>query len=800
MIDYIIESTACLAIMLLAYRFILSKTALHQLKRFYLLTCLVLPLTLPLLQFDLYYGQAPIIEEALPHPASSQFFELNTENLSEAPESNEAIRTPETYPQQSSINWPFWILSFYALIITLLLIRFLTNIYRINRLAKTSASELYKNHKIFLLQGNATAYSFFQLIFIGEDDYKNPRTREHLLSHELAHARHWHSADILLLELLRALLWFNPLYLLLSKYIRLNHEYIADSQVLTELGDSRAYQKLILNFANRTSVYTPLVSPSDFSFIKNRFNMMHKSTSQKVAVIRVLLLLTAIAGTFFSLAVELKPRPAVFIEPAQAAISPMTTETPTGIPMDSIKYSANISESSGTSKLYFDDYYPGIDITARAGRTVIATADGTVLESAEGDKKYGNYVLINHSDEVKTLYASLSKVTAIKGQSVRRGDLLGTIGMTMPTSAIPTKVNRVHYAISKSGKWVDPYTYINLPPPGSTNTTGTVTSWASPRALDVPTSLSSKPDISPVEATPGEYMAFTGSVSGGTITKSSIYDSVIGTEFFSSPKTAIKATANGTVTEVVRAHEKYGTYIKIRHDNMHETMYAKLDEVSVTVGQSLVKGETIGSIGKENEIFGRLHYKVLREGKPVAPGIYTSGAKSMGPSVSPFPPKNNKTTFNWKFPSDFTFKEINVDREKVVLTKKAGTVVTKKATELTAAQKKALLSLTRRPFAGETRRPVPAEVYERWQSPKVYQIRIDGELTPNSEMVKYEPSDFAHCWWVVVGKTTKELKGHAFELSLYTKDYYEKQKNDRQTLIDDWTAQTKKLLSAFQGI
>ncbi len=799
MIVYLIEYSVCLAIMLLTYRLILAKTSLHQLKRFYLLGCLVLPLTLPLVEFDLYYGESQVIQERLTaQPLYKPFTEPGSDSIGEAEQSTQVEQLPITTQAPSSINWSFWMLSTYALILAILLVRFLTNIYRIGHLARASESELYNGHRVILLKGSATAYSFFHLIFIGEDDYRSTLTREHLLSHELTHARHWHSADILLLELLRILLWFNPLYLLLSKYIRLNHEYIADSQVLTQFGDSRVYQKLILNFATRTTGKTPLVSPSDFSFIKNRFTMMHKSTSQKVATIRVLLLLTAMAGTFFSLAVELKPRPVTFAEPPQKTITSVNSETPAGIPMESVKYSANLVEPGDTYQLSLDDYYPGIDITAQEGRTVISTADGTVLEVGEGDKKYGNYVLIGHRDEIKTLYASLSSVTAKKGQNIKRGELLGVIGMTMRTTAIAARVSRVHYAISKSGKWVNPYTYIHLPPANSKNEAGIITPWAYPRALDVPISLNRRPDASPLAANPGEYMAFTGMIPGGTITKSSLYDSVIGTEFFSTPNTAIKATADGKVTEVVKDDSKYGTYIKIKHDDLHETMYAKLDDVLVTIGQSLTKGDVIGRIGKENEVFGRLHYKVLRDGNPLAPGIYTSGASSMGPMVSVFPPKNDRTTFNWKFPSGLAFNQITLDREKVVFTKRSGSMVTKKATDLSSTQKKALLSLKRRPYGQEARRPVPAEVYERWLNPKVYQIRIDGELTPSSEMAEHEPSDFAHCSWVVVGKSTKALKGHAFELSLLTPAYYEKLKKDSETRLDDWTIETKKLLSAFQ--
>lgn len=802
MIVYLIESTLCLTIMLLVYRLILSKTSLHQLKRFYLLACLLLPLALPLLQVEVYYGDAPVVTRPIDfYQAMSPNLELNVVPFDQPLEA-ESTTEPETEHKQAITDWSFWVLALYLLIAALLFIRFFANIYRIGHLAKKLPFENHNGFKIILLEGKATPYSFFSLIFIGKDDYKNETAREHLLSHELTHARHWHSADILILELLKIILWFNPLYLLLGKSIRLNHEYIADSQVLTQFGDRRTYQKLILNFASRTRNYTPLVSPSDFSFIKNRFSMMHKSTPQKVAAIRILLLLTAIAGTFFSMSVELKPRPAVFTGPVQADISSVASTTPAGIPIDSIKYSANILTPGTTSFLTLDDYYPGIDITAQQGRTVIATADGIVEVAGRDDQKYGYYVLISHDDQVKTLYASLSEVKVKAGQKVLLGELLGTTGITMPTSALSGRVNRVHYAVSKSGKWVDPYTYINLSPKNANtnaaNDVGTIIPWAYPRALDVSIKPNNRPDISPIDVGSGEYMAYTGMVSGDLATKSSIYDSVLGTEFFSVPQTSVKATANGTVTEVVRGHERYGTYVKIRHDDIHETMYAKLDKVLVEPGQTLNKGETIGSIGKDNEMFGRLHYKVLRNGKFMMAGQYTSGASPQGARLKLLAPQNQNIAFNWNFPSGFAYKSISIDREKAIFTERSGTTITKKAAELSDAQKKALLGLAQAPYPQQARRPVPKEVYERWHNPKVYQIRIDGEVVANSEMTKFQPSDFVHSWWVVVGKSTKARKGYAFELSLQTQDYYEQQKNDKQAHMNKWIAQTKERLSILK--
>lgn len=375
--------------------------------------------------------------------------------------------------------------------------------------------------------------------------------------------------------------------------------------------------------------------------------------------------------------------------------------------------------------------------------------------------------------------------------------MLGTIGTSMPTAAISHNIDRVHYAISESGAWVNPYSYINLPAPDSANEAGTAVPWAYPRGLDIPAARDSRPDISPVDAKPGEYMAFTGFIKDQPPLKSSVYSSSLGTEFISQPGTTVKATASGRVSEIVRDNENYGTYVKIIHDDLHETFYAKLDEILVKPDQKVSKGETIGYIGKESEVFGRLHYKVLRKGVPMSAIMYSSDARAHA-GIRPFAPKDQKTTFKWKFPSGFNFKSISMSREEVNFTKRSGAVITKRATELSKNQKKALLGLTKPPYAQEVKRPVPEEVYERWHNPKVYQIRIDGELVPSAEMAKYEPSDFAHCWWVVVGKSTKALKGHAFELSLYTPAYYEKLSNDHKERVNDWTAQTKKLLSAFQ--
>lgn len=74
-----------------------------------------------------------------------------------------------------------------------------------------------------------------------------------------------------------------------------------------------------------------------------------------------------------------------------------------------------------------------VDIDDVCGVDVFASADGIVDIVSKGNYRntgYGNYVLINHSDTVKTLYAHLSSIVVSKSKVVSRGELIGYMGNT----------------------------------------------------------------------------------------------------------------------------------------------------------------------------------------------------------------------------------------------------------------------------------------------------------------------------------------------------------------------------------
>ena len=92
----------------------------------------------------------------------------------------------------------------------------------------------------------------------------------------------------------------------------------------------------------------------------------------------------------------------------------------------------------------------GTDFAAPVGTPIRATASGTVIKSGY-TRGNGNYVMIKHNATYSTQYLHMKKRGVKKGQFVRQGDYIGTIGMTGNTSG-----PHVCYRFWKNGKQVDP--------------------------------------------------------------------------------------------------------------------------------------------------------------------------------------------------------------------------------------------------------------------------------------------------------------------------------------------------------
>ena len=98
--------------------------------------------------------------------------------------------------------------------------------------------------------------------------------------------------------------------------------------------------------------------------------------------------------------------------------------------------------------------HEGIDLTARRGTPIFATADGLVLQAEPTTGGYGNKILIDHGFGYRTLYGHCNKINVERGQKVKRGDIIGTVGST-GLSISP----HLHYEVHVHGRKVNPINY-----------------------------------------------------------------------------------------------------------------------------------------------------------------------------------------------------------------------------------------------------------------------------------------------------------------------------------------------------
>jgi TonB family protein len=153
--------------------------------------------------------------------------------------------------------------------------------------------------KLIKTSDYTSAFSFFSYVFVNPS-ITDVETKE-IMIHEMVHIRQKHWVDLLLVELLCMMQWFNPLVWIYVRFIRQNHEYLADEVALQQTSDPAIYKAVLLN----QIVGAPVVSLSNsfnYSPNKKRFAMMKNIITSPYRKMKVLLILPVFALVLFSFA------------------------------------------------------------------------------------------------------------------------------------------------------------------------------------------------------------------------------------------------------------------------------------------------------------------------------------------------------------------------------------------------------------------------------------------------------------------------------------------------------------------
>ena len=106
--------------------------------------------------------------------------------------------------------------------------------------------------------------------------------------------------------------------------------------------------------------------------------------------------------------------------------------------------------------------HAGIDLAGQVGIKIYATGDGVVKVASFSRYGYGNEIFIDHGFGYESIYGHLDKIYVKPGDSVKKGELIGTLGNTGRSTG-----PHLHYEIRKDNRAVNPmyYFYDNLTPP-----------------------------------------------------------------------------------------------------------------------------------------------------------------------------------------------------------------------------------------------------------------------------------------------------------------------------------------------
>ncbi|MEM7659042.1 MAG: M56 family metallopeptidase [Bacteroidota bacterium] len=225
LIFYLLESSLLLGLSLLYYRLVLQQRPHFQLSRWFLLGSLVAGLGLPLLSFS-WLDFQPL----------EQVWETTLPVVELLPSGS------ETVAGRFDLLGTF----VYFLGVMLLGAKMLFGLGQIIQLIRTSPREAHATYTLIRVSESESVASFFRYIFWVESPQWSAEEREQVLRHERCHVQQGHSWDLLAVECLRVLFWFQPLLWLFPRLIRQNHEYLADAYAIQH-GNSRQYAQLLLS-------------------------------------------------------------------------------------------------------------------------------------------------------------------------------------------------------------------------------------------------------------------------------------------------------------------------------------------------------------------------------------------------------------------------------------------------------------------------------------------------------------------------------------------------------------------------
>ena len=276
---YDLKVAVLVAVFYMFYRLLLARETFHRVNRVVLLATAVASFVLPLCVITLH---KTVVVEAVPQ-VSIGSVQVDVAGAAEP----------------DAPLWPTLLSILYIIGVAATLGHTLLSILKVLLLIRRSERHRQPDGVTICVTGNAAVapFSWLTYIVMNRGDYAAQDAA--ILAHERGHIRLGHSWDVLLVDLLTALQWFNPAIWMLRQDLRAIHEYEADGEVLSQGINARQYQYLLISKAAGIGGYS-IANGINHSTLKKRIHMMTNRKSKGSHLLK-LLAIVPIVGTALAL-------------------------------------------------------------------------------------------------------------------------------------------------------------------------------------------------------------------------------------------------------------------------------------------------------------------------------------------------------------------------------------------------------------------------------------------------------------------------------------------------------------------
>ena len=304
MLVYIFKSALVLTLLYGIFALLLSKESFHRFNRMMLVNILIFSFIIPAIHITTSHPIMGVQEMSDVISYNDKSVIGMSEHLKTSQKETQEVKVSTEQPISTNImdriSWSK--LAFWIYIPGVVIMLFVT-LSQIIRLLLSLKGGLRHNdvhgNTIILHREPISSFSIFHYIVMSIEDYE--QNKHFILTHELEHIRLGHSYDLVLLEIVKLIQWFNPFVWLLARDLRNIHEYEADEAVIKQGIDAKSYQQLLVIKAvgNRLQ---PFVNSLNHGLLKKRIKMMYQKKSNRWQMLKALCIVPVVALTITAFA------------------------------------------------------------------------------------------------------------------------------------------------------------------------------------------------------------------------------------------------------------------------------------------------------------------------------------------------------------------------------------------------------------------------------------------------------------------------------------------------------------------